>query len=209
MLAVALIVASGALLGFVFAMPIAGPVSALLWSRVLSGQTKNGALLGMGSAIAEGTYAGVAALLVGKTLTHLTPLMHWAQAIGALVLIGVGLLLLTRKPNTAAAVSVRHGDFALGFVLSAANPALLVSWTGAITTLHALGFVALTAADAIPFGLGAALGLASWYLTVTVVVRRNQTLLTPARVERVLKILGIIVIAIGVVVALQFLWQHL
>ena len=46
--------------GFIGSMPVAGPVAVLVVSRSLEGRLRDGALIGLGSALAEGAYAFLA-----------------------------------------------------------------------------------------------------------------------------------------------------
>ncbi len=51
---------TGFLMGFVGSMPIAGPVSLLVFHRGILGRYWDGWLIGLGGALAEGIYCAVA-----------------------------------------------------------------------------------------------------------------------------------------------------
>jgi threonine/homoserine/homoserine lactone efflux protein len=90
------------------------------------------------------------------------------------------------------------GPGLLGFVVTAANPTLLVTWSAAVTILHGATGMPAKAANSIPFALGVALGIAGWFATLLSLLHRNRARLSPALRERVIRVLGWFLIGLGV-----------
>ena len=75
----------GFALGFVFSMPVAGPVSLLVFGRGLQGRGRSGVSLALGSSIAESMYAylafwGFSALLGSYAWIEPVRLRSWVAS---------------------------------------------------------------------------------------------------------------------------------
>jgi threonine/homoserine/homoserine lactone efflux protein len=208
----------GFVAAFVGSIPVAGPISVLVLERGLDGDRRGAIAIAVGSAIAETIYAGLAFAGVSTLLSHVPILLPIIRGIGAAILVGVGLHFVLRKKKSAAKKRVESKKGAahkwlLGLSITALNPTLFVSWTVVITTLHGAGLVPHVARDAFPFALGVGCGVVVWFLALGEAVKHFRSLVRPAKLERAVRVIGYLLIALGLAmgvraVALPLLLKH-
>lgn len=196
----------GTVMGFLSAIPVAGPVSAMVVDRALSRRYAAALAVAVGTAVAEGFYAALAVL--GLAAVADEPWVELAsRAVAGAVLIAVGLVFaLRRGPGPRAGDNVDEptprtsklwGQWMVGFTITVANPTLIATWAAVTSMLMASGWVALTPALAVPFGLAVAAGVAAWFALVVVLVRRFARGLGPAAIGRVLRWVGWALVGLG------------
>ncbi len=196
--------------GFVGSMPIAGPIAVLVFARSLDTRYRSALRIGLGCALAEAAYAMLAFWGFAELLAQYPWIEPASRAAAAVILIGLGISFLLRKPTADAPPDDARGgakSFLLGLSITALNPTLIATWTGAVTTLFGTGAVTFDSALAVPFGLAAGLGIASWYLVLVALVRRFRDRFRRDTLDRVLRGFGVFVIGVGVWFAVRFvLW---
>jgi threonine/homoserine/homoserine lactone efflux protein len=64
---------AGLLAGFIFSMPIAGPISILITSNALKGRLRNSILVSIGASIADFTYVFIAVFSLTKLYSFYKP----------------------------------------------------------------------------------------------------------------------------------------
>src|ERR1700683_3414934 len=145
-----LLSAVGLLVGFIFSMPIAGPVSILITSNALKGKTKYCQQAAVGAAGADFIYVFLAVLGLTKFYAFFRPAMPYILLGGMIFLFFLGYKIsktnmqeVSAKENKAGKWNIRNGLFT-GFMLNFLNPTLFISWLTSsfivITLVASLGF---------------------------------------------------------------------
>jgi threonine/homoserine/homoserine lactone efflux protein len=191
------------LVAFVFAfvgsLPLAGPIALLVVSNAARGRYREARRIAFGAAAAEGVYAflafwGFATFLARHALV--LPISHGVTAV-VLSVLGARFAFFTMKGQAArASDEPKPGRFWLGFSISAINPTLLVTWGAVTTFLYSRQLVQFTGLLAIPFGLFAATGIATWGLMTVGLLRHFQ--LPRAALTWVVRAMGVVMIGIAV-----------
>jgi threonine/homoserine/homoserine lactone efflux protein len=193
------------LIGFAFgyfgSMPVAGPISLLVLHLGLEGDVRHGFYVAMGGALAEGLYALLAFWGLSTAMDRFPVILPVSRLVGAAILLGLGLVLLLRKPRERDPAGPRRKgtkrSFIAGFLITAVNPTLLVTWTAAVAALHGTGLLRMSQGQAVPFALAVSLGIVAWFATLLAVVARFQGLWTPAGLNRFMRAMGALLVAIG------------
>jgi threonine/homoserine/homoserine lactone efflux protein len=201
-----------ALVGFVFAfvgsMPIAGPIAAIVLERGLRGRVRSAIAVGAGCALAESGYAFLA-LWGFSTFLAENPYIEGASRLLACgLLLGLGTMFLRYRG------AQRTGDrpggdtalksLSLGFGITALNPTLIATWTGATTMLHSTGMLRLEPRMAAPFALGAMLGTAGWSALFATMLGRLGARFDDRGLTRAVRLSGALVMGVGLVLLARF-----
>ena len=148
------VLVAGLLAGFIFSMPIAGPISILITSNALKGRRRFCNRANFGAAIADAFYVFIAVFGLTKLYSLYKPLVPYLLALGALFIFRVGYKIV-RTP-----IDIQHlddegrmserahidqtGGFRTGFMLNFLNPTLFLGWLTSsclvISLVAALGF---------------------------------------------------------------------
>lgn len=187
--------------GFIGSMPIAGPVSAIVFKRAIEGRSRSALFVAMGSALAESGYAFMAAWGMSGLLERYPAVLFWSRVAGAAILLGLGIYFVARKPQVAAPPldgKEASSAFVLGFTITAINPTLIVTWTAAVTALYASGFVPVSSGHALPLALGACAGIVTWFSVLLALVRRYHQRIRPETIHTIVRATGVLLIALGV-----------
>lgn len=204
----------GLVMGFLGAIPVAGPVSAMVIERALDKRFLAAFLLAVGSAVAEGVYAFLAVL--GFSAFAERPWVAPAsKAVAAVVLIAVGLSFALRRPKPepepdgATLPAPRDGalwrQWFIGFSVTIVNPTLLATWGAAASMLVASEWVTLEPLTGVPFGLGVLVGAAGWFGLLILIVKRFTRDIKPSSVRRIIKWIGWALVALGAWMIVLFL----
>ena len=186
--------------GFIGSMPIAGPVSAIVFERALEGRSRSALFVALGSALAESAYAFMAAWGLSGLLAHYPNVLLWSRIVGAAILLGLGVYFIARQPKVATPVdrAPTSGAFVLGFTITAINPTLIVTWSAAVTALYASGFVSVSPARALPLSLGACAGIVAWFSVLLALVRRYHQRIRRDTIQRIVQATGVLLVGLGV-----------
>ena len=95
-------------------------------------------------------------------------------------------------------------SFFLGLTITALNPTLIATWTAAVAMLHSLDIVDFDAERALPFSLGVYAGICAWFALLLFLLARHKHRLEGATIDRAVRVMGLLLIALGVVFALRF-----
>lgn len=144
---------AGLLVGFIFSMPIAGPVSFLITSSALHGRQRYCNLAALGASIADFFYVFIAVFGLTKLYKLYKPVMPYILLAGTLFLIYIGYKTLKTKidierlEDEHPEYKVPHrerGAFYTGFMVNFLNPTLFFGWIASsffvISFLASLGF---------------------------------------------------------------------
>jgi threonine/homoserine/homoserine lactone efflux protein len=184
----------GIALGFASSIPAAGPLAILIVTAALDRDRRRAVRLAIGGALAEGIWAAVA--LLGMERVIHAGALRLVQAVGAVVLIALGALML-RAPRAARTES-SPAHAVVGFVIVATNPGFLIAWLGFAAAIASFGRVAPIAT-----ALGAIAGIVLWFLTLYALVARFAV--REETLRRITRVLGVAVIGFGVAVAVTVL----
>lgn len=140
----------GLIAGFVFSMPIAGPISILVTSGALKGRLKYCNLLALGSSFADFIYVLVAVYGITHLFTAYKEVIPYILATGSVFLMFVGIKVIRTKfdithldeeSRQAEGKSKKvHGALYTGFMINFLNPTLFFGWV--ISSFIALSFAA-------------------------------------------------------------------
>ena len=193
--------------GFFGSIPVAGPISAVVLERALAGRGSSGFLVALGGALAEAAWAFLAAWGMGDLVTRYPALLTTSQKIGGLLLFVLGAVFAFRPPTFAAGKQPSRlyqiGAFAFGFVITAINPTLLVTWTAAATALYASGIAPDALQQPLPFALGALVGIVAWFALLLALVRRYHARMSRGVIEKIVRATGVVLMLLGLWVSVR------
>ena len=198
-----LAVLMGFAFGYLGSMPVAGPISVLVLHLGLTQHPRHGLWVAVGGALAESGYALLAFWGLSAVLARYPMILPAARAVGAVLLLGLGLaMMLMRSPAAAAPPpqSQPRGQkrsFVLGFLITALNPTLIVTWTAAVAALNSTGLLVMDRTTALPFAAAVGLGIIAWFLTLLWLAGKWRTRVSGTGLDRFLRATGACLAAIG------------
>jgi threonine/homoserine/homoserine lactone efflux protein len=127
---------AGFVAGFIFSMPIAGPVSILITSNALKGRLRYCILVSLGSFIADFTYVFIAVFGLTKLYSFYKPAIPYIFGIGSLFFFSLGYRIIKTKLDIEHLEDKSHlsekiqkkgkGAFLTGFLINFLNPTLFI-----------------------------------------------------------------------------------
>ena len=188
----------GFVLGFTIAAAV-GPISLLTIRRTLAHGQAYGLASGLGVALADSTYAAIAAF----GLTAVTSLFVGGRTllglVGGAFLVVLAIRTMTSRPNDVAIVAERPGltaAFGSIFGLTMTNPMTILSFAGLFA---GLGLTGSGGANAALLVLGVFLGSASWWVILTWIVATLRARVTIEILTWVNRLSGAAILVFGVV----------
>jgi threonine/homoserine/homoserine lactone efflux protein len=157
--------------------------------------------IGLGTALAEAVYAGIAFWGFAAFLAQQRLIVPLSRAAAGVILTGVGGYFVAWQPRPARpAVPPEHATSALllGFSVSALNPTLLMTWSAAVAFLYSKGLEATSPLAAVPFGASAGLGVALWIATLVGLLARFDGRLPMAWLAWFVRAMGLGLLGLGV-----------
>ena len=191
----------GLVLGFTIAAAV-GPISLLTIRRTLAHGRVYGLASGLGVALADATYAAIAAF----GLTAITSVLVGGRVllglVGGAFLVVLAIRTMTSRPNEVAVVAERPGlaaAFGSIFGLTMTNPMTILSFAGLFA---GLGLTGTGDADAALLVAGVFLGSATWWVVLTSVVAALRSRVTIPVLTWVNRVSGAAILIFGVVAIL-------
>jgi threonine/homoserine/homoserine lactone efflux protein len=191
----------GLVLGFTIAAAV-GPISLLTIRRTLAHGRVYGLASGLGVALADATYAAIAAF----GLTAITSVLVGGRVllglVGGAFLVVLAIRTMTSRPNEVAVVAERPGlaaAFGSIFGLTMTNPMTILSFAGLFA---GLGLTGTGGADAALLVAGVFLGSATWWVVLTSVVAALRSRVTIPVLTWVNRVSGATILIFGVVAIL-------
>jgi threonine/homoserine/homoserine lactone efflux protein len=185
-------------LGFAIAAAV-GPISLLTIRRTLAHGRAYGLASGAGVALADGTYAGIAAF----GLTALTSVLVGGRAvlgvIGGAFLVVLAVRTMTTRPGAIAETAERPGlaaAFVSIFGLTLTNPMTILSFAGIFA---AAGLSGIGGLDAALLTIGVFLGSLLWWVVLTAVVAQLRARVTVRALTWINRISGAALLVFGIV----------
>jgi threonine/homoserine/homoserine lactone efflux protein len=127
---------AGLVAGFIFSMPIAGPISILITTNALKGRLRYCILVSIGSFIADFTYVFIAVFGLTKLYSFYKPAIPYIFAIGSLFFFYLGYKIIRTKLDIEHLEDKSHlsekiqkkgkGAFLTGFLINFLNPTLFI-----------------------------------------------------------------------------------
>ena len=200
-----LLFGKGLALGVAIAAPL-GPIGALCINRTLERGFWAGIAGGLGTAIADGVYAGMAAGGFTALGSHLDSIMFPLQIAGGLFLLYLGANALRPRPEVSAASIPARGllsTIAATFLLTIANPATILTFAAIFAGLGlAAGEGGWTGVLLVA---GVFLGSLAWWFFLSGVVTVLRTRLPGGFVVIVSRVSAFILVAFGMIALLHAL----
>lgn len=200
----------GFVLGFVTSMPVAGPVSLLVFKGGLQGRSRIGVSLAVGSAIAESAYAYLAFWGFTALLASYAWIEPVSRALTAVLLTALGVrfvLMRTATPSQPQGVTRQVGikrSFFLGLTITALNPTLIATWSAGVAALHSFEAVTFGAHLALPFAIGVGCGSAAWFAVLLSLLGRYKQRFPAETLVRTLRVMGAFAIVLGLYFGVRF-----
>jgi threonine/homoserine/homoserine lactone efflux protein len=200
---VLLTVLVGFAFGYLGSMPVAGPISVLVLHLGLAHDPRHALHLAVGGAVAEGAYALVAFWGLSTVLAAYPVILPVSRLVGATLLLALGLVMALRRVRGATPADPRQPargrkrSLVLGFLVTAVNPTLIVTWSAAVGALHATGLVDMNRAAALPFAGSVAVGIIAWFLTLLWLVAKWRNRLGLETMSRFMRLMGVALVAAG------------
>jgi threonine/homoserine/homoserine lactone efflux protein len=188
-------------LGFIGSMPVAGPIAVMIVARAADKRYREARHLAFGASLAEAMYAFLAFFGFATFLTRYDwalPVSHGVTA-GVLLVVGVHFVRWKKgKAQHEATTPARRSPFVLGLSVSVLNPTLLVTWSAVTTALYSRQLVPMTSLMAIPFGLAAGAGAATWNVVLVALLRKFANHFPERAVTWTVRAMGMLLIAVAV-----------
>ena len=145
---------TGLLAGFIFSMPIAGPISILITTNALRGRLIYCNRVNLGASIATFTYVFIAVFGLSKFYLFYKPAIPYLLLLGCVFLLFLGYRIFTSKFDfehledknnfNEKIKNKERGGFYTGFIINLLNPTLFLGWLTStflvISFVTSLGF---------------------------------------------------------------------
>jgi len=191
---------AGFAMAFLGSMPPVGPIAVLLLERGVTGRDREGRGIAHGAAIAETIYCALAMAGVSELMRRYAIVETIARGVGVVILIALGVHFVRFRiqPEAVAATPKPRGrPFVLGFSISAANPVLVITWSGSIATLLSFARVRFDLAERGLFVVGVLSGMLAWFHLFLWMLRRWRDRVTLRAAQWSVRIAGGLMIAIA------------
>jgi len=194
--------------GYIGSMPVAGPISVLVLHLGLAHDSRKALYVAVGGAVAESLYALLAFWGLSTALDRYPVALPVSRAVGAGLLLALGLVMLLSRtrgatPRDQPPRKGRKRSFVLGFLITAVNPTLIVTWTAAVGALHATGLLAMDQPEALPFAAAACAGIVAWFVTLLWLVGKWRDRVSAESLGRLKRVMGALLVAVGGWMALR------
>jgi threonine/homoserine/homoserine lactone efflux protein len=127
---------AGLLAGFIFSMPIAGPISILITSNALKGRLRYCNMVSLGASFADFAYVFVAVFGLTRLYSLYKPAMPYIFSVGAIFFLFLGYRIIRTKIDIEHLEDKSHltekirkkekGAFYTGFMINFLNPTLFI-----------------------------------------------------------------------------------
>lgn len=201
---------AGFLLGFFTSIPIAGPISVLVFALGVDNRVRTAIGVAMGGAFAEAFYAYLAFWGFSHYLVRYPLIANSSRGITAVILLTVGILLIRQKrkkdlkPPSIKGGASRSGIL-IGLTIALLNPTLILTWTAASSLIYASHLFTFRDADALLFSAGVCGGIIGWFALLLGLVTRYRGRFHPDSLDRLLFWMGWVVIAVSAFFFILFL----
>lgn len=190
----------GILIGLVMAAPI-GPVNIICIRRAITKGPKNGFIVGLGAAVADGFFGALAAFGLAGLTQVIEEFNGWVQMVGGAALLFIGLRLWFSHPHVDD-VKDSYKDrikAAFGtFMLTMTNPLTVFGFVAIFVALG-LGEMGHNYLNATLISLGILSGSCLWWAILSYGAAKMTTGLSDHHLEKINKISAVIILFFGLV----------
>jgi threonine/homoserine/homoserine lactone efflux protein len=190
--------ARGLAVGFTVASAV-GPISLLTIRRTLAHGRLYGLVSGLGVALADASYGGIAAFGLTAVTTILVGARGALGLIGGMFLVWLAIRTIRAEPADVAEADDRPGlagAFLSIYGLTMTNPMTILSFAGIFA---GLGLAGHGGTEAALLTLGVFLGSSLWLVVLTAVVGRLRSRVTPRALGWVNRTSGAVLLVFGLV----------
>ena len=128
----------GIIVGLMIAMPV-GPVNILCIHRTLEAGWRSGVISGLGAAVADMLYGGVAGFSITLVVQFLVREQFWIRLFGGILLVVIGISYFFKRPEPLNAQKQGRGsaysDLRSTFLLTLTNPTTVLSFLALLAAL--------------------------------------------------------------------------
>ncbi|MBL7715537.1 MAG: LysE family transporter [Bdellovibrionales bacterium] len=146
--------------GFFGAVPVAGPVSAIILRFGLKKQTRKGRAVAAGAALAEAFYVFLAFFGFNLLLDSVPYLQSISKYLTSIILGALGIYFMVSKSasstqgGTPTEITGKKSAFGVGFGISILNPTLIATWSTVIASLYSYRLFPYSITHALLFSVG-------------------------------------------------------
>jgi threonine/homoserine/homoserine lactone efflux protein len=194
----------GAIFGFISAIPVAGPISAIIFSQGMQGKYSQARGIALGAALAEAIYAFIALWSFTHFLSHLSSMFEISNCVAAVILMALGIYFFRSKkmrkpiePHATKRKPRTERSFLIGAGVSAANPSLIATWTASTTTIYSMKLFPFTELNSVFFATGVGAGIFLWFCVLLALISKYRERLNYGVIDKVLKGIGILLIGLS------------
>ena len=131
---------TGFLAGFIFSMPVAGPISIIITSNALKGKLRFCDRTAIGSVIVEFFYVLIAVFGIATLYPFYKPVIPYILIVGSILILTVGIKIVKTRldlksidtKNIVTDKIANRGGFRIGLFLNLTNPTLFFGWLAAV-----------------------------------------------------------------------------
>ena len=192
----------GIIAGFLVSAGV-GPINIMAMSKSVREFFLHGLMIGLGAAIMDMVYAGIASLGLSSIFDY--PIVKLIfQFLGIPLLFYLGVKSFHYIPpkvngNNNNFKNVKyHNSILIGISLYLANPTFLPLWVGIVGIIHSRMFMENTFNDNIVFAIGVLLGTVLWFYVLLKFFLRWQIFSHPKTIKKISQISGVFLLGFGV-----------
>lgn len=189
----------GLIVGFAIAAPV-GPIGVLCISRTLTEGRLRGLATGVGAAVADALYGGIAGFGLNMVAALMLEQLVWIRVIGGSLLCLMGYKILRTKVDEqtegASAAKGIAGAFASSFFLTLTNPLTLLSFAAVLAGLR-LHELRGQPGELWLLVLGIFAGSSLWWIVLTLGTGLFRRKLSPRGLRWINLVSGAVVIGFG------------
>ena len=184
-------------------MPLAGPVSILFLRKAAAGHRRACLGLGLGAALGDGFYTGLAAFGYGFVLESFPEARKLLAGLGMLVMIALGAYFLAAAAPLFEEEAPQKGSgrlgFGLGLSMTLLNPTILLNWSVVLAMLHGRGWGPESRPQEAMFTLGVVAGIVGWFYLLEAILRRSHGRIPKKALSWAVRIMGGILLVTGLI----------
>jgi threonine/homoserine/homoserine lactone efflux protein len=206
------VIGGGVLFGIISAVLPLGPVTVLVVSRALSGDSSGALRVGLGRVPPEMVYCALATFGTVAALDRLPAVRAGIELVGTVLFLVIGVWMMVHRTPAAASVGPAptveqrrsRWGFMSGFIIAVLNPQYLFSWSAIVAIAVSMAGLKPSMLDRVVFPFAAAFGVAAGYVILVGFLRRHSSRFEGPWVQRIIRALGglLIVLALWNVVRL-------
>lgn len=194
------------LAGFFATIVAAGPVTFLIFRDAIIGKYGKGLAMIIGAAIMETVYCILALSVVSSIFLESAKVQFFSRIVSSVIFFCIGIYMYKTDLKRDIKSGIRqltHKERAMsflsGFILVALNPTIIVTWSAAATALISFDLITIgTIRDIAIFSLSAGVGIIAGGISMIVLVGLFKMKFPKKAFNRVLKIIGIILMAASI-----------